>query len=71
MIDLIALVTQLALSGEAESANSYDRFFFATNGSPISSKALLDKIAPVLHAEGLVDNPEAVSRSVEDIVEIG
>lgn len=31
----------------------------------------MDKIAPVLHAEGLVDSPQAVSRSAEDVPQLG
>lgn len=71
LTDLIALITQQALSGKAESANPYDRFFFGTNGKPASWKTVLDKIAPVLHAEGLVDKAQAVSRSVEEVPQIG
>lgn len=67
LIELLALVTAYALSGKAESPDPWDRFFFAGNDKPSSLKAILDRIAPVLHAEHLVDTPYAVGRLPEEV----
>lgn len=66
LIDLLALITQQALSNEAKSANPYDRFFFAGNDKPTTLKAILERIASVLYAEGLVDSAQPVTRSLQE-----
>lgn len=70
LADLYQIVLDKALVERATGLNSnldpYERFYFGSVGEHTWGD-VARKLAPLLHARGLVDTPEAVSAPIDDV----